>query len=68
MGMTTVTIRVEHEGRTPKHDLGVQEKLTIEQITQCKFDLVCYTMHKLFDMINKALEEERNARSPRKDA
>jgi hypothetical protein len=58
----TVTIRVEYEGKTPKQDLGVQEKLTIDQIRQSQFDLVCATIHKLVHMINKAREEERNAR------
>jgi hypothetical protein len=58
--MTTVTITVEYEGKTPKEDLGVQERLTLEQITQSKFDLVCATIHKLVGMINKALKEKRN--------
>jgi hypothetical protein len=61
MGMI-VTIRVEYEGAKPRHDLAVQEKLTIEAIKQCKFDLVAVTLYKLVDMINKARQEEANAR------
>jgi hypothetical protein len=67
MGMT-VTIRVEYEGAKPRYDLGVQEKLTIEQIQQCKFDLVAVTLYKLVDMINRARMEEADARHSRKDA
>lgn len=60
----TITITVEYEGAKPKYDLAVREKLTIEAIRQSKFDLVCYTIHKLVDMINKSRIEEQHAGHP----
>jgi hypothetical protein len=60
----TLTVKVEYWGENQQQNLVVQEKLTMEQVIQCKFDLVCYTLHKLVDIINKAREEEYNARHP----
>lgn len=60
-GSTTVTVTVEYEGRNcMKDDLGVREKVTVEQIDQCKFDLVCHITNKLRKMIEDARSEREN--------
>jgi hypothetical protein len=60
-GSTTVTIQVEYEGRNAlRDDLTVREKITVEQIDQCKFDLVCHITNKLRKMIDDARAEREN--------
>lgn len=54
-----VTIRIEHQGKKSWDDLGLQEKITSEQITQCKFDLLCHTYNNLKRIIDQALVEQQ---------
>lgn len=56
-----VTIKVEYEGSTPKYDLGIQEKLSLETVRDAKTDIVCEAIYRMVDMINKARRERTNA-------
>lgn len=56
MGMT-ITIKVEYEGKTPKDDLGIQEKFSLEVVRDAKFDIVCAAIYRMVDQINRAREE-----------
>lgn len=47
----TITIRVEDSG------FIIDKKLTIEEVKQSKFDLVCYTIYDLVDKINQARKD-----------
>lgn len=60
-GSTTVIIQVDYEGgNAMRDDLSVREKVTVEQIDQCKFDLVCHITKKLRKMIEDARAEREN--------
>lgn len=58
-----VTIRVEYEGHRIRDDLGIQERLTTEQIDSAKFDIVCATLKNLRRMIDQALQEQERVKS-----
>lgn len=47
----TITIVVDDE------DFSIHKKLTIEEVRQSKFDLVCYTIFDLVDQVNQARKE-----------
>ncbi len=57
----TVTIKVEYEGKTPKDDLGIQERFNLETLKLAKVDLVASAIYRMVDQINQA-REERHAR------
>ncbi len=61
MSNMTVTIRVEYEGKTPKDDMGIEEKFPLEKIRDANFDLVAFTIYRFVDMINEAREVQHAA-------
>lgn len=63
----TVTIKVEYEGKSPKDDLGIQEKFSLEAIRDAKVDLVAIAIYRMVDMIHEAREVQHAARHPRKN-
>ena len=60
----TLTIRVEYEGKTPRDDLGLQQKFPMEQVRDAKTDIVCEAIYRMVGMINKARSEAHAARHP----